>query len=288
MAQIDTSTRLCAVIGNPVEHSLSPLMHNAAFEAAGLNYVYVAFKVEDVGACLTGMRALPSFRGMSVTIPHKMAVMEHLDVIEPMAGHVGCVNTVTNGDGVLTGTITDGLGVLRSFEDAGVSLDGKRVLFAGSGGAVRAVAFAIAERTKAECVTILGRTPARVDAIADDLCERTPMAIGRGALSRLEQALADHDVILQGTPIGMYPKPGESVIPKALLRPDHVVFDMVYRPYRTRLIEDAEDVGCTTIVGAEMLVNQAVLQFETWTGVAAPYQVMRDTLVAELTREERS
>jgi shikimate dehydrogenase len=288
MVQINTSTQLCAVIGNPVEHSLSPLMHNAAFDAAGLNYAYVAFKVEDVGACLAGMRALPSFRGLSVTIPHKMAVMEHLDVIEPMAEHVGCVNTVTNADGVLTGSITDGLGVLRSFQDAGVSLDGKRVLFAGSGGAVRAVAFAIAERTKAERVTILGRTPARVDAIADDLCARTPMVIGRGALSELERAMVEHDVVLQGTPIGMYPNPGETVIPKALLRPEHVVFDMVYRPYRTRFIEDAEEAGCTTIVGAEMLVNQAVLQFETWTGATAPYQVMRDTLVAELTREEGS
>ena len=97
--------------------------------------------------------------------------------------------------------------------------------------------------------------------------------------------MADHEVVLQGTPIGMYPNPGDTVIPKGLLRPGHVVFDMVYRPYRTRLIEDAEEAGCTTIVGAEMLVNQAVLQFETWTGVDAPYQVMRDTLVAELTRE---
>ncbi len=277
---IDTNTQLCAVIGNPIEHSLSPAMHNAAFEAVGLNYVYVAFRVEDVGGCLAGMRAQPSFRGMSVTIPHKMAVMEHLDEIEPMAEHVGCVNTITNEDGRLIGSSTDGPGTLRAFSDAGVSLDDKRILFVGSGGAVRAVAFAMAEGTEAERLTILGRTPARVAAIVDDLCAKTPVRVESGPLDNLPEAMASHGIIVQGTPIGMHPNPDDTPVPKELLRPDQVVFDMVYRPHATRLIKEAQEVGCTTIIGLEMLVNQAVLQFERWTGVDAPHEVMRNAVVA--------
>jgi len=231
---------------------------------------------------LTGMRALPSFRGMSVTIPHKMAVMPHLDEIDPMAQHVGCVNTVTNDDGRLIGTITDGLGTLRAFTEAGVSLDGAKVLFIGSGGAVRAVSFAVAERTQAECVTLVGRTPKRVAAIVDDLRAKTPMQIESGSLDLLADAMATHDVVVQGTSVGMYPHAEDSLVPKDLLRADQVVFDMVYRPHKTRLLTDAEAAGCKTILGVEMLINQAVLQFEQWTGVDAPVDVMREAVLTAL------
>ena len=282
--KFDTETQLCAVIGNPVKHSLSPAIHNAAFQALGLNYIYVAFCVKDVKGCLDGMRALPSFRGMSVTIPHKMAVMEYLDEIGPMARHVGCVNTITNEDGRLVGSITDGAGTLRAFEEAGVSLNGKQVLFIGSGGAVRAVAFAMAEMANPSVITILGRTKSRVDVLVGDLRENTPTAIRDGHLpTDLDRAMAEHEIIIQGTPVGMYAHgAGESCIPKGSLQPDHVVFDMVYRPLKTQLIQDAEKRGCKTILGLEMLVNQAVLQFETWTGVPAPRTVMREAVAGEL------
>ncbi len=285
MRRIDSATKLCAVIGNPVEHSLSPLIHNAGFEARGLDFVYLAFRVSDVASCLTGMRALPSFRGMSVTIPHKMAVMEHLDEIEPMARHVGCVNTITNDNGRLIGSTTDGPGTLRAFEEAGVSLDAKKVLFIGSGGAVRAVAFAVAELTGASRITLIGRTPERVQAIVDDLQAKTEAQVASLLLpDDLPDAMDSHDIIIQGTPVGMFPNPDGSCIPKDLLRPGHTVFDMVYRPHRTRLIQEAEAIGCKTIVGIEMLVNQAVLQFERWTGLAAPRCAMHDAAVSALTR----
>ncbi|MBN2311474.1 MAG: shikimate dehydrogenase [Candidatus Hydrogenedentes bacterium] len=282
MPRVDTETQLCAVIGNPVEHSLSPVMHNAAFEATGLNYVYVAFRVENVGACITGMRALPSFRGMSVTIPHKIAVMEHLDAIEPMARHVGCVNTVTNDNGTLSGSITDGLGTLRAFSEAGVDFTGRSVLFIGTGGAARAVSFAMAERTDAARITLLGRTPAHVAALADDLRAKTAMSIESGPLNALEGAMAAHDIVIQGTPVGMHPNSDASPVPKALFRPEQIAFDMVYRPHRTRFLREAEEAGCQTIPGIEMLINQAVLQFELWTATDAPVQAMRDAVVAAL------
>ncbi len=288
MSNIDANTKLCAVIGNPVKHSLSPLIHNAAFEAAGLNFVYVAFRIEDIAGCLQGMRALEGFRGMSVTIPHKMTIIPHLDHVETMALNVGSVNTVTNDNGKLIGSTTDGPGTLKAFEDAGVDLDGRKVLFLGSGGAVRAVAFAVAELTKAERITILGRTESRVMAIVDDLKAKTDANVHNGHLpGDLEGAMAEHDIVIHGTPIGMWPHDEDTAVPEHLFRKDQVVFDMVYRPYKTRLLEQAQQAGCLTIPGLEMLVNQAALQFQMWTGTEAPHQVMRDVIQAHL-REKAS
>lgn len=265
-------------------------MHNAAFEAAGLNYVYVAFQVEDVAGCLAGMRALPSFRGMSVTIPHKIAVMNHLDEIDPMAVNVGAVNTILNEGGRLIGSTTDGLGTLRAFDEAGVSLTGKRVLFIGSGGAIRSVAFALAERAGVTDVTILGRTESRVTKLVNDLKAKTDIAIHAGRLPQdIESAMAQHDLVIQGTPVGMYPHSmDETMVPAGWFRPEHVVLDMVYRPLKTRLIREAEAAGCRTILGVEMLLHQAVLQFEAWTGVSAPVEVMREALIGALEPEARA
>lgn len=281
---ITTDTRLCAVIGDPVEHSLSPTLHNAAFRAAGLDYVYLAFQVKQVAGCLAGMRALTGFRGLSVTIPHKRAVMDLLDDIDPIARRIGSVNTVTNEDGRLVGSSTDGPGTLRAFHEAGVSLEGKRVLFAGTGGAVRAVAFAVAELSGAASIRILGRTPANVETLVGDLQDKTACPVTGGGLEKdLAEAAAAADVLIQGTPLGMYPdRIDDTAIPKAVLEPRHVVFDMVYRPFMTRLLREAEETGCRTVPGIEMLINQAVLQFERWTGVDAPVEAMRAAVTEAL------
>lgn len=283
MQAIDTATQLCAVIGNPVEHSLSPAIHNAAFEATGLNYVYLAFRVENVQACLAGMRSLPGFRGLSVTIPHKLAVLEYLDEIDPMAQHVGAVNTVCNESGRLIGSTTDGPGTIRAFAEAGIPLKGRRVLFVGAGGAVRSVAFAMAMQAQCSRITILGRTRSRVEALTADLVAKTRAVVESGNLSGdLAEAMAAHDVIVNGTPLGMYPhSENDTPIPSQLLSRDHVVFDMVYRPLKTRLIKEAEEIGCRTLLGIEMLIHQAALQFETWTGVEAPVNVMRNAVFSK-------
>jgi shikimate dehydrogenase len=283
MSTIDVNTQLCAVIGNPIEHSLSPCMHNAAYRALELNYAYLAFQVENVAGCLAGMRALPNFRGMSVTIPHKRSVMEHLDEIDPMAEHIGSVNTITHEDGKLIGSSTDGPGTLRAFEEAGATFDNKHVLFTGTGGAVRAVAFAVAELTGASGITILGRTPANVEALAADLSNKTQANVAGGDLKDdMKTVMATHDVIMQGTPVGMHPNPGQTCIPANLLSPEQTVFDMVYRPHKTQLLQDAEAIGCRTIVGIEMLINQAVLQFERWTGGTGSAAHMRAAALAAL------
>lgn len=279
---IDAGTRLCAVIGNPIVHSRSPLIHNAAYAACGLDFVYTAFAVTDVEGALRGMRAFEGFRGMSVTIPHKTAVMPFLDEIDPLAARIGCVNTITNENGRLRGTNTDGGGVVRSFQEAGVPLAGKRVLFLGAGGAIRAAAFAIADEAPA-AMTVLGRTPENVAALTHDL-RAAGAEVAAGALDAdLQEALRAHDLLIQGTPAGMYPdREHESLVPAESLEARHVVFDMVYNPMKTRLIREAETAGCTVILGLEMLVNQAGLQFEAWTGVPAPLEVMRAALIDDL------
>ncbi len=281
---ITTQTQFCAVIGDPVGHSLSPAIHNAAFQATGLDYIYGAFRVRDVEACLTGMRAMAGFRGLSVTIPHKVAAMAHMDELSPMAQQVGCINTVTNEDGRLVGTVTDGTGTLRAFKHAKVDLKDKKVLFLGAGGAVRAVAFAFAHESGCAEVTILARDPEKAATLSADIAPNTPCLLHAGHLEKdIEAAMATHDIVVQGTPVGMYPKHENALsIPPETLRATQVVFDMVYRPLETTLIQKARALGCTTIFGSEMLVQQAAEQFETWTGQPAPVDVMREALLSAL------
>lgn len=287
MPTIDAATQLCGIIGNPVGHSLSPHIFNAAFEAAGINAVYLAFEVTDVAGFVAGMRATPSFRGLAVTIPHKLAVVEHLDELDPLAAKIGSVNTVTHDNGRLLGTTTDGLGALRAFDRAGVDLTGLRVLFLGAGGAVRAVAFTLADRCSPALVTIAGRSASKVDELAKDLRSGTPSRVETADLGGdVGRLMAEHDVIIQGTPLGMYGKHSDlsPVSPETLL-PHHVVFDMVYRPKHTPFLRAAERVGCTVVYGIEMLIQLAAIQFELWTGEHAPIGAMRGSVEKVLATE---
>jgi shikimate dehydrogenase len=279
---IDASTRLCAVIGNPIEHSLSPAIHNAAFEAVGLNYVYVAFNVEDIGAAVGGFRALGNVRGLSVTIPHKVSIMQHLDDIDDMARNTGSVNTVVKDGSLLKGSSSDGPGALKALVDYGVGLEGRSVLILGSGGAARAVAFALAMAERPPAISVLGVVPEELQTLVNDLKEKTSAHIQEGRLDEdsLRDSVGKADIIIHCTPVGMHPKTEGTLVPKSLLRPEHTVFDIVYTPRATRLLTEAQDVGCRTIPGLEMFVNQAVIQFELWTGRQAPVEVMRQ-IVAE-------
>ena len=279
---IPDGVTLCAVIGNPIGHSLSPTIHNAAYAAAGLAYEYRAFKVEDVAEFIGTLRGVPQFRGVSVTIPHKLAVIEHLDEIEPMAKHVGSVNTITHEGDRLIGSTTDGPGTLRAFADAGVTIEGKRVLFLGAGGAVRAVAFAMADAGASE-TKIAARDIAKAESLALDVANGTgrvvsPCVLGEG----IEERIAEADIIVQGTPVGMAPNDDASVVPAECLTSNDVVFDMVYRPLHTKLLRDAKAAGATTVNGLEMLIYQAALQFERWTGVTCPVDAMRNAALEAL------
>src|SRR5512137_2624601 len=166
---ISPATRLCAVIGNPVGHSLSPALHNAAFNALGLDFVYVAFRVEDLKSALNGMRALENFRGMSVTIPHKIEIIDYLDDVAEIDRFIGSVNTVINENGRLCGCGTDGPGALKALLDAGVSLDGARVLMLGAGGAARAIAFTLTRCATPASLVMLDINRQLLDGLTADL-----------------------------------------------------------------------------------------------------------------------
>jgi shikimate dehydrogenase len=284
IADIEPSTAVCAVIGNPVAHSMSPAIHNRAFAALGLDYVYVAFRVEDVGAAMAGMRALEGFRGMSVTIPHKVAIIKHLDEVAEVDRQIGSVNTVVSDGGRLTGFGSDGPGALRAFSESGVAVAGKHVTILGSGGAARAIAFSLATTARPATLCLLGVIEPELRALTRDLVRRTGAKATCALLEpkTLAARLAESQVLIHCTPVGMHPKTKESVVPASLLHRELAVMDIVYNPLKTKLLADAEARGLTTISGVEMFVNQAVIQFELWTGKTAPRKVMRDVVLEHL------
>jgi shikimate dehydrogenase len=281
---ITPATRICAVIGNPVAHSLSPALHNAAFQELGLDFVYVAFRVEDLKSALAGMRALENFRGMSVTIPHKIEALKYLDEIAEADRSIGSINTIINDHGRLIGMGTDGPGALKALVDAGVALDGKNVLMLGSGGAARAIAFTLALKTGMAKLAILDINEGMLHGLAADLGSGTSASIECATLSdkSLAKEMEQADVIINCTPIGMHPREGVSLVPPVLFRPGQVVFDVVYTPLVTKLLADAGSRGLKTISGVEMFINQAVLQFREFTGVDAPVEVMRRVVMERL------
>jgi len=281
---ISGSTQFCAVIGNPVAHSLSPAIHNAAFEELGLDFVYVACRVEDVKNALAGMRALESFRGMSVTIPHKIEAMQHLDEIDAVDRSIGSINTVINEKGKLVGLGTDGPGALKAIVDAEVEMEGKNILMLGGGGASRAISFTLARNARLGKLSILDIDENMLQELTADLKTGTDTFIQSTLLtaSSLAAQMEDADVIIHCTPIGMHPNENASLIPAEFFRPEQVVFDIVYTPLDTKLLTEAKSRGLKVISGIDMFINQAVLQFEHFTGVDAPVEVMRRVVLEQL------
>lgn len=254
---------LFAVFGHPIGHSLSPLMHNAAFWATGFNANYFAVDAKEPGQIIAGMRAL-SIRGASVTIPHKTAVLSQLDALDPQAAKIGAVNTIVNEDGRLIGYNTDFDGLLRALKSKTDVAD-LDVVIVGAGGAARAAAGGIL--SAGGRVMICSRTPDSGESLAAELnCEHRP-------LEKLPKLKAD--ILIHATPVGMSPKEGVSVVPADMLRSGMLVMDMVYAPIRTQLLQDASAAGCETIDGSEMFVHQGARQFELWTGLEAPVDIMR-------------
>lgn len=283
---ISPGTQFCMVIGDPIAHSLSPAIHNAAYAELELDFVYVACRVEDVRGAVAGMRALENFRGMSVTIPHKVAVMPYMDDIADVDRSIGAINTVVHDPGKLVGLNTDGPGALKALVDAGVDLDGKHVLMLGSGGAARAIAFILARDNRLAELKLLDIDAAMLKELAADLTAGTEASIRSELMSdqTLAAAMETADIIIHGTPVGMHPKADASLVPPRLFRPGQVVFDIVYTPLETRLLSEAKAKGLQTISGVEMFVNQAVLQFERFTGVQAPAEVMHRVVMEHLKR----
>jgi shikimate dehydrogenase len=281
--KIDAQSRLCALIGNPVEHSLSPAIHNAAFEERNLNIRYVAFRVEDLPAAIAGVKGL-NLLGLSVTIPHKVAILPQLDEVEETAQRIGSVNTVLHKDGKLIGYNSDGMGALKALEDAKIPLTGKSITILGSGGAARAIAFTLGKEAALKEMILLGIDTKECGLLGEELQKVLPFPVTWGPLNleTLSRHIPDSHGLIHCTPVGMSPHTEESILDRQLLRSGQFVFDIVYNPLKTRLLQEAETVGCRIVQGVEMFIHQAVFQFELWTGQAAPVDRMRQVVMESL------
>ena len=273
---INKDTAVYGVIADPIAHSLSPQVHNAAFAEAGIDAVYVPFRVpfDTLGQFMEDIPRL-DLLGMSVTIPHKEAIAKYLSKVDPAVKGIGAVNTVLVKDGEVRGYNTDYKEAMDSLEAAFGTVGNvpspikdKRVLVLGAGGVARAIMYGL-ERRGAKS-TIAGRTRTRAQALADQFSGR--------AVDWQARHNAEVDIIINCTPIGMHPNVDETPFSKAYLKPAMVVFDTVYNPESTLLLKEAKLHGCRTVTGVEMFIRQAGLQFMLFTGREAPYQLMRETL----------
>jgi len=283
MVLVSGKTKVCGVIGDPIEHTLSPIMHNAAFEALKIDYVFLAFKVEvaKVKNAVDGMRAL-GIHGLNVTMPHKNAVIKYLDELDPTAKTVASANTILNKNGKLFGFNTDGVGALNALQLNGVEVKGKKIMLLGAGGAAKAIAYTISQ--EADELVILNRTPEQATELANLLKQKFNKKINADALTpkTVKDSLAKVDVAINATSVGMEPNAHQTPISPELLRPDLAVMDIVYNPLETKLAKDAKVAGAKVVSGVEMLIYQGAASFEIWTACNAPVEVMRRAVLNHL------
>lgn len=278
------STRVLAVIGDPIEHSFSPPMHNRVIQHLGLDLVYVAFRVkpEAISSAIAGMRAL-QILGMNVTVPHKQAVIPYLDEVSEEARIVGAVNTIHNREGVLVGYNTDIYGIQSALRYT-AQLDPlpSVVALLGASGAGRGILYAIATQPEVQEIRLFNRTLAKAEDLAREMEEVTGKRILPLPLeaSSLKTYLPGCGLLINATSVGMYPKVDESPVPNPqLLDPEMVVYDAVFNPLESRLVKMARARGCAAYGGLDMLVYQGAKAFEIWTGVFPSVEIMRSAVL---------
>jgi shikimate dehydrogenase len=284
-----SETKLIAIIGDPIEHSLSPAMHNAAFEALDLDYAYMALKVPPraLDGAIATARVL-KMAGMNVTHPHKIKILSLLDKLDKSAKLVGAVNTVKNDRGKLIGYNTDGAGAVRALEIEAGELACRRVLLLGAGGAARAIAFSLVN--KGAELNIANRTTSRAKELTADIRKSLGTNVGLINFNRKELAetIKNTDIIINATTIGMHPNVNRTLLTADLIHKGLIVNDIVYEPLQTRLLTEAKKAGARTVTGLGMLIQQAALSFEIWMGRRAPIKVMTAAAKRELRRWGRA
>lgn len=278
--------RVCYLLGHPLSHSMSGVMHNAAFRELGLDYRYELKSVppDELGALVASELRRADVAGGNVTLPHKISIIEHLDGVDPSALRIGAVNTIVNEDGRLKGYNTDGTGALRGLTEAYGKVQEARVVMVGAGGAARAVGYHLS--TAVRGLTIANRTTERAEELATSLsanpeCRATVRSIPFER-EALRAAIMEADILVNGTPLGTHPRTGDTPVEKEMLHPGLLVFDMVYNPVKTRLLREAEEDGVAILPGVSMLVYQGATAFKMWTGVDPPVETMKAAVVEAL------
>jgi shikimate dehydrogenase len=276
--RLDSNTIMYGVFGDPIRHSKSPIMLNRAFEEAGINAAYAAFHIGpgQLKDAISGIRAL-QFRGVNVTIPYKVEVMDYIDEVDEGARIVGAVNTIVNDNGRLIGHNTDGIGYVRSLkEETGINLKGKKVLMVGAGGAARGVGYALAQEGAAH-IYIANRTREKAVELANSMSEFTA-ASGMG-LDELADVTGEVGLIVNNTSVGMHPNIDAVPMDTSLIPRGIVVSDLVYNPLITKFLRDSQTRGAVIHSGLGMFIYQGAYAFEYWTGVSAPVAAMRQVVI---------
>jgi shikimate dehydrogenase len=274
--EIRGTTRLIALFGDPVSHSLSPAMHNPAFAIHEQDFAYVPLRVRpvDLERAVKALRIF-NFRGANITLPHKQAIIPFLDEISDISKLMGVVNTVVNDNGRLFGTTTDPQGFIAGFQTAGYNFAGQTIAILGNGGSARTIAFALLTQAKPAQIFLVGRDKQKVKSLEGEITQ---------ALSKMRpnidgkildtSSLADYaaikksvNIVVNATPVGMHPDTEFSPIPASELQPSQIIYDIVYVPETTRLMRDAQAMGLKTVGGLGMLVHQGLASYELWTGL---------------------
>lgn len=273
--RLNSSTKIIIGVGDPIKQTLSPKMHNPAYQALGIDdqFVYLSARVteDNLSSALAGARAL-GIRGISVTVPHKQEAIKYLDEIDQVAKKIGAVNTILNNNGQLKGYNTDWIGAITSLEKR-TQLKGKRVALFGAGGAARAIVYGLIK--KGALVKIYNRTKEKSKKLAQEFHCLS------GNLNQVEE-IKEMDIIINATTLGMEPNISQTPLPNKFIEKHHLVFDIVFKPSETRLIREAKHKGAKVIYGYEMLLYQGVEQFKLYTGIDAPVEIMKEALVKSL------
>lgn len=282
--KIKGSTNIVGLIGHPVEHSFSPPMHNAAFDALDMDYSYVAFDVDpnNLKSAIEGAQSL-NIKGFNVTIPHKVNVMQYLDELDEVARLIGAVNTIDFKN--LNGYNTDGIGAVKAIEEV-TSIKNKNVVVAGAGGASRAISFYVA-KYGAESLTILNRNESKAESLAGDVSDSGLIGeVESDSINAIDNYMENADVLIDTTPLGMHPNIDDEPIVKADKMDENlVVFDAVYNPNETVLLKEAIKANAKPVYGIKMLLYQGAESFKIWTGKTAPVDVMEKALKNTLNLE---
>lgn len=278
--EINAHTKIVGLIGYPIGHTLSPVMHNTVFNKFKLNFVYLPFEVrpEELAGAIKGMRGL-GIVGLNVTIPHKEEVKKYLDSLSGEAEMIGAVNCIYRTDGGLRGDNTDGRGFLRSLTERGIDLEGKCAFLIGAGGAGRACAFMLAANG-IHRIILADKVTAKANALGEDLTAEFPLSSIRVISlddNRIKDCIRGSDMVVNATPVGMRPDDGLVIDPDCLHN-GMFVYDLIYNPIETPLLRAARERGAETLNGMEMLLYQGALSFELWTGKRAPIEIMWQVL----------
>lgn len=282
MCSVNSKTRVFAVIGSPIEHSISPEIHNSSFSELKLNCIYVAYRVERLylREAIEGFKAL-GYSGVNVTIPHKIEVIRYLEEISPEARKIGAVNTIVFKNNRATGYNTDATGALLALREARIKVRNSKVIILGYGGAARAIAITLAMRGNIESIAIAGRNVKKAGALAEDI-KKLGLPAQSYSITGVENAIKDSNILINSTPVGMSPKTEETLITREKLHSELAVMDIVYTPLETRLLKEAKKAGCRTVDGLGMLIQQAAEAERLWLGVEPDISVMRNAALKAL------